>query len=81
MAHFFTDQARIAATASRRKRAEMQKLRADIEVFTIRSANGYAWEIRRFGGIVVARDDQQFPSVAMAQAAGQTALKTFVCQS
>ena len=72
---FFSEQARAAAAVARRRRAELKaQTHGELEVFAVRSANGYSWQLRKFGGVVLADSHQRFPSPAAARAAGVSAM-------
>ena len=70
----FTEAARAAAAQKRRERAAQKaETKGDLEVFVLRSEDApgqYGWEIRQFGGVVVDRSSQSFPSLMQARADG-----------
>ena len=69
----FTDEARIAAAAARRRRLEERAANKDqLQVFAVRRSVGISWEVRQFGGVVLACGTQTFGSAADAVAAGET---------
>ena len=72
---FFSPRARAAAIASRRSR-EMVKAAAkgQREVFAVRFGTGFTWEVRKFGGVVLASGAERYTSNEEAIAAGQLAL-------
>ena len=41
-------------------RARTEENDVSIDVFAVRSADAFTWEVRRFGGLVVAQGDQSF---------------------
>ena len=51
---------------------------AEIDVFAIRSASGFTWEVRRFGGLVMAQGDDCFDTAEEARSAGQATLDWLV---
>ena len=71
----FTEAARAAALASRRAKAALPKdPDRQFAVFAVRhedAAGLFAWELRRYGGVVLARGTEAFPD---AVAAGRAAL-------
>ena len=72
---FFTQDARSAAAAARRRRSELQaETKGNLEVFTVRLNNGFSWQLRQFGAIIVADTEQRYASMDMARAAGDSAL-------
>ena len=75
---FFTEQARAAAAIARKKKAELKaQTQTEMEVFAIRIDNVYKWQLRKFGGIILASGDQSFTSADAARAAGTSALVQF----
>ena len=80
-ARHFTDAAREAALAARRaKRAEPDTFGLP-EVFVVKAGDqSYAWELRRFGGVLLERGIEAFASPALARADGESALAT-LCAS
>ena len=80
---FFTEKARHAAAAARHRRAEIKAENySEFQVFAARVGNcAYRWEIRRFGGIVVAESQEPLASAAAARAAGSVKLKQLSEQS
>lgn len=75
----FTEAAREAALARRREIAAMPKdPTGKPALFIVRGgerSNDYAWEIRRFGAIVVARSSRGFKGLVAARHAGEEALR------
>ncbi len=75
---YFTQAAREAASAVRRANALNRTHIAAPEIFVVRRTSfpdPFAWEIRRFGAMVLDRSDTGFSSIALARAAGRTALE------
>lgn len=72
----FTQAARDAARAARLRNAELKSQTNEIDVFVVRAdlAVAFRWEIRKFGGVVLERSIDTFPSAGVARRAGQTAL-------
>ncbi len=70
----FTEAARAAAAEKRRERAAIKaETKCNLEVFVLRMEhlpNQYGWEIRQFGGVVVARGSRSFGSSVQARADG-----------
>lgn len=69
----FTQQARDAALAVRRTNVLNREHITAPKVFVVRQTSfpdPFAWEIRRFGGVVLLRSEGLFPSMAFARAAG-----------
>lgn len=69
----FTPAAREAGRAVRRAKALQREDIAAPQVFVVRRTSfpdPFAWEIRRFGGMVLDRSDVGFPSIPLARAAG-----------
>lgn len=73
----FSEAARAAALAIRRAKAALPKVPdRQFAVFAVRhedAAGLFAWEIRRYGGVVLARGTEAFPDAAAAAAAGRAA--------
>ena len=59
----------------RRREAGLPEIDAPA-VFVVRlaGAQAFGWEIRKFGGIVLAKSDERFATSQEAQIAGQTAI-------
>lgn len=74
----FTEAARAAAAIARAKRAALKAAtKNDLEVFVLRPKHGgqdYTWQIRKFGGLIVAEGEASFPSIAEARRDGLAAL-------
>lgn len=73
----FTEAARAAALAARLRKRELAIPLDMPEVFVVRSPSTpgqYAWEIRRFGAVVLDRGAVAYPTVRAARAGGQEAL-------
>ena len=65
----FSPEARAAASVSRMKRAALKAMIKDgLEVFI-------TWEIRKFGGLTMEQTLVCYPTRALAQAAGDAALR------
>ncbi|WP_237477098.1 hypothetical protein [Lichenibacterium dinghuense] len=73
---YFTEAARIAAQAARAAKAASAPDTFGLpELFIISAgAQTYTWELRRFGGLVLQRGAEPFPSQALARADGEAAL-------
>ena len=74
---YFTEAARLAAVAKRREMALQPRDIMAPEVFVVRldpRSNGFTWELRRFGGIVLHRGEAELPSMRQAYNAGLLAL-------
>lgn len=70
---YFTEAARSAALEKRRELALAPRDMMAPELFVVRlvpSAAAFAWEIRRFGGIVLKRAETGFASAEQARNAG-----------
>lgn len=75
----FTEAARAAAIASRRRKQHSATPKDVLEVFIIRSTSisgQYAWEIRRFGGVVLSQSLESFSDPNEARTAGELVLKS-----
>lgn len=69
----FTEEARTAAAAARRRRYEERAANKDqLQVFAVRRSLGISWEVRQFGGVVLACGTETFGSAADALAAGES---------
>ena len=76
---FFTEKARAAAAAGRRRHLEERAAnKAQIEVFAVRRGVAISWEVRQFGGVVLYRGTECFDSSAAAVAAGERARRAWV---
>ncbi len=76
---FFTDVARAAAATARQVKNLLPKTDG-FEVFAVRATGDermFSWEIRKFGGLVVNRDDQLFPTAPKPLEAGQNGIAAF----
>lgn len=73
----FTEAARAAAMASRLRKQQIAAPLDAPEVFIVRSTSAsgpYAWEIRRFGGLVLDRSSGGFLDPGEARRAGERVL-------
>ncbi len=72
---YFTDAARMAAQAVKAaKRAEPDTF-GHPELFIVSAGpHAFTWELRRFGGLVLQRGLEAFPSQTLARADGEEAL-------
>ena len=78
MGRNFTDLARARALEVRRENAAKRGAVNRLELFIVRSPfgdNGFAWEIRQFGGVVVERSPMGYASASVAKNAGHAALE------
>ena len=76
----FSEAARTAAAEARRLKREQVVDLTSPEVFVLRGGDDplrFEWQIRRFGGVVLARSRVTFKSVREAHVAGSDALKVF----
>ena len=76
----FTEAARAAALAARRRKQQHKVDPNRPEVFVVRGvedARLYEWEIRRFGGILLQASSARFETRQAAQSAGALALEAF----
>ena len=74
----FTEAARKAAALARKAKLEEPRRFGEPELFVVRpseAVRGFAWQIRQFGGIVLATGDVGFPTSAAAREAGRQALE------
>ena len=77
------EQVRQAAELGRQRQAELRSQRLEgniegIDAFAVRCAGGFTWEVRRFGGLVVAQSEDCFVTAEKARAAGQATLDWLV---
>jgi hypothetical protein len=73
----FTPAAREAAAATRRARADARLAIpiGSLELYIVREgAEGYGWEIRRFGAIAVSKGTSVYATMELAREAGIVAL-------
>lgn len=70
----FSPEARIKAIATKQARAEEAPPPGEPAVFVVRAGNGYGWEVRRYGAIVVGRGDAVHPTAGPARTAGEATL-------
>ncbi len=73
----FSEAARAAAMEARRRKREEAVPLDTPEVFVVRRPDaglGYGWEIRRFGGVVIDREDVGYSTPGAARSAGVQAL-------
>ena len=73
----FTEAARAAAALARKAKREEPRHFGEPELFVVRpsgAASDFAWQIRRFGGVIVATGRPAFPTMAAALEAGRAAL-------
>ena len=71
---FFTPAARKAAFDARRRTVDARKTSfGQTEVFAVRRGNALSWELRRFGGVILACGTDSFDSRDDALAAGELA--------
>ena len=72
----FTEAARIAAAAGRAAKRAAPDRFGEPEVFITKAGDKtFAWELRRFGGVLLQRGDVEHSNRAAAEAAGAEALK------
>ena len=79
MPKMFTEAARAAARVSRIRRAKATaelKALGGLEVFAVRLHNGFTWQVRQFGGLVLASGQHCFPSSITARTMGLKMLTT-----
>ena len=79
MPKMFTEAARAAARVSRIRRAKATaelKALGGLEVFAVRLHNGFTWQVRQFGGLVLASGQHCFPSSVIARTMGLKMLTT-----
>ncbi len=70
-----SEAARAAAIASRRRKAENAPPLTTPAAFVTRLSDGrFGWEIRRFGGLVLFRSSESYPSLMEARSAGERVL-------
>lgn len=71
----FTEAARIAAAAARKAKQEKPDAFGHPELFIVSAgAHTFAWELRRFGGMVLKRGAEALVSQTLARADGEAAL-------
>ena len=72
--HMQTPEGKQASVEGRRRR-EAGLPEIDAAVFVVRwaGAKAFGWEIRKFGGIVLARSDERYATAQEAQITGQAA--------
>ena len=73
----FTEAARAAAALARKARREQPRRFGEPELFVVRPSEwsrDYAWQIRRFGGVVLMTAPSGFPTSTAALEAGRSAL-------
>ncbi len=73
----FTEAARRAAALARKLKLEQPRRFGEPELFVVRpcaAVQAYAWQIRRFGGVVLATADVRFPTTTAALEAGRRAM-------
>ncbi|WP_237482569.1 hypothetical protein [Lichenibacterium dinghuense] len=72
---YFTEAARIAAAAARKVKQEAPDAFGKPELFIVKAGtHAFTWELRRFGGVVLQRGPEAFPSQTLARADGMLAL-------
>lgn len=77
---YFTDAARKASREARLRRRLVALDPNRPEVFVVRGdedEHRFAWQIRRFGGVVLSRSHTPYHSILEAEAAGHEALKAY----
>ena len=73
--------ARAAAAEALRVKRESPDNFGVPELFVVRDGgSGFTWELRRFGGVLLQRGAEVFPSQALARNGGEAALK-ILCAS
>lgn len=79
--HHFTEAARIASAESRKAKREAPDTFGHPEMFIVKAGDqSFTWELRRFGGVLLQRGAEVFPSQALARNGGEAALK-ILCAS
>ncbi len=71
----FTERTRVKASETKRLRALAAPEGDAPAVFVVRVDNGYGWEVRRFGAVVLGRGAAAYPAQDDARAAGELSLK------
>lgn len=78
----FTEAARIAAAAARRAKREGPDTFGLPELFVVKMGeHGFSWELRRFGGVLLQRGPEAYPSMDAARADGEIALSALCTSS
>lgn len=75
----FTEAARRAAVLARRAKLDQPRCFGAPELYVVRhpeSEHAFAWQIRRFGGVVLAMGDAGFATSSAAREAGRRALES-----
>ena len=74
----FTEAARIAGHAARKRKALLTQDPTRPEVFVVRGTEDerrFEWEIRRFGGVLINCSRARYDTIQDARAAGRQALQ------
>ena len=72
----FTQAARLAAARSLRERNALRAANPHpLEVFVVRNGTRYAWEIRKFGAVLIEMGSETYVSALEAKDAGCAALE------
>lgn len=78
----FTEAARIAAAAARRAKREAPDTFGLPELFIVKAGeHDFSWELRRFGGVVLQRGPEAYPTMDAARADGEIALSALCTSS
>ena len=73
---YFSAAAREAAQASRRRReAEREAAKGQLVIYAVRLGTGFSWEVRQFGGLILAKGTECYSSSDDALSAGNIARK------